>query len=122
MAHYLPETPSCVLQRAETGHFRLRRRREDLEEKLDTIKNLEGKLDAILNNQDQFRLKMDQIERKLEETQTEMVSVKQDASDMKGEIDDLKVRLTSMPAPIPTFRSSYISLLHTKQLLNPILS
>ena len=77
LAHYLPETPSCVLQRAETGHFRLRRR-EDLEEKLDTIKNLEGKLDAILNNQDQFRLKMDQIERKLEETQTEMVSVKQD--------------------------------------------
>ena len=56
---------------------------DDLEEKLDTIKNLEGKLDAILNNQDQFRLKMDQIERKLEETQTEMVSVKQDASDMK---------------------------------------
>ena len=45
LAHYLPETPSCVLQRAETGHFRLRRRREDLEEKLDTIKNLEGKLD-----------------------------------------------------------------------------
>ena len=95
---------------------------DDLEEKLDTIKNLEGKLDAILNNQDQFRLKMDQIERKLEETQTEMVSVKQDTSDMKGEIDDLKVRLTSMPAPKPTFRSSYISLLHTKQLLNPILS
>ena len=122
LAQYLPETPSCVLQRAETGHFRLRRRREDLEEKLDTIKNLEGKLDAILNNQDQFRLKMDQIERKLEETQTEMVSVKQDASDMKGEIDDLKVRLMSMPASIPTFRSSYISLLHTKQLLNPILS
>ena len=52
-----------------------------------TICNLVAK---GLNNQDQFRFKMDQIERKLEETQTEMVSVKQDASDMKGEINDLK--------------------------------